>query len=146
MPRRSTWARVIMAILALPLLLGCLNCCDAIPSSVDDVLPEKGRPQFTQDQVAGVWTSECGGKVSIRDDGTYHAEGLVLDDDGDVPPLTGDGSWSIVAKDEHNDQRIFLNFGEHSAVQLRAERADRFEHLEIQVDDAQDAHDCRMNR
>lgn len=54
MPRSSTRARVAMAVLAFPLLLGC-NCCDAL------AFPDDPRPAFTEEQVVGVWNSACGG-------------------------------------------------------------------------------------
>src|SRR5687768_12386007 len=119
MSRLSPRARVVMAVLAFPLLLGC-GCCD-VQLFADDRPPLNGdRPSFTADQVVGVWTSECGGKVSIRDDGTYRADGLVIAPPGGQPPLTGSDTWSLFPGAEHNDQAVDLEFGDRNSVRLRA--------------------------
>jgi hypothetical protein len=135
-----------MAILAFPLLLGC-NCCDALNFGGGDSMPplSGGRPSFTEDQVVGVWRSECGGKVSIREDGTYRADDLVARGPGQ-PLFSTTGTWTIFPASKDNDATVDLHFDEHSMIRLRAARTDKFTDLELRVGDLDDERDCRLTR
>ncbi|GAA3188878.1 hypothetical protein GCM10010532_003590 [Dactylosporangium siamense] len=133
---------MVMAALSLPLLLGC-GCCD-----ID--WPFSGSPAFTADQVVGVWTSECGGKVSIAEGGTFRADALVVhDEDADErrTPVSGSGTWTLKPADNnHNPYAELTLEGRRGTIELDAWPGDEFKDLRIEVGGLDEPVRCRLTR
>lgn len=107
---RTRAAKVAVALLALPLLLGC-GCCSAPGLILDEIFGGQ-RHAFTEQDLVGDWTSDCGGTVSIRADGTATVTDLPIRrdrDDTDQRRETkagGEYTWRIVPESDDHDQEV----------------------------------------
>ena len=143
MSRRSKRAKVTIAALAFPLLLGC-GCCDLWEPGAPD------RPAFTAEQVVGVWHSKCGGKVSIADGGTFQATELLADSWADAKAttaaVTGAGTWKAVDRDANDPPHVVLTIEGPRYIGLYAVDTDKFTDLEMEVHQAAGTRWCRLSR
>lgn len=112
MPLRSRPAalKVVAALLVLPLLLGC-GCC-AAPGLILDEIFGGQRHAFTEEDLVGDWSGDCGGTVSVRADGTATVTDLPIhrrrDDAGELRETEADGefTWRIEPGSGDADQTV----------------------------------------
>lgn len=141
-------------MLILPLLLGC-GCCEG-PAVVLDSILGGDRDTFTDQDVIGDWSSDCGGSVSIRGDGTATVKDLPIREEhvkgavDDVEVKTGgEFTWKIFAATEDTDQEVRFQPKERGGEEFSA-HAERtwggFEHLEYYKNTPSDPVYCVLSR
>ncbi len=102
--------KIVAALLVLPLLLGC-GCC-AAPGLILDEIFGGQRHAFTEEDLVGDWSSDCGGTVSIRADHTATVTDLPIrrsrNAAGDLVESEADGefAWRIEQESDDADQRV----------------------------------------
>jgi hypothetical protein len=107
---RSSAMKVAAALLVLPLLLGC-GCC-TLPGLLFDEIFGGRRHAFTEQDLVGDWTSDCGGTVSIRADGTATVIDLPIhrtrNGAGDLEETNAGGeyTWHIEPESDDTDQEV----------------------------------------
>ncbi|MEV4515987.1 hypothetical protein AB0K00_44395 [Dactylosporangium sp. NPDC049525] len=114
---RAPLVRVAVALLVLPLLLGC-GCCN-LPNLIFDEIFGGQRHTFTEQDLIGDWSSDCGGTVSIRADGTATVTDLPVDsvrnDAGDLVEnkVNGEFRWQIQPESDDTDQEVRFTTPQH---------------------------------
>ncbi|GAA4253366.1 hypothetical protein [Dactylosporangium darangshiense] len=131
MTKKRLGVKVAIAALVAPLLLGC-GCCEA-PWAVFDSVFGDDRPHISEDQVPGVWQSDCGGKISFRDDGVYVADGLMFGEP--QQPLSHTGKWHLTDNDRGGQGQLVRLEGLDPEPILEVAAQDPFEGFEYDARD-----------
>lgn len=151
--RARVGTKVAVALLVLPLLLGC-GCC-AGPGLIFDEVFGGQRHAFTEQDLVGDWTSDCGGTVSIRADGTATVTDLpihrVRDDAGGLRETKAGGeyTWRIVPESDDADQEVRFATPQHDEEVFSA-HAERdwtgFDNLEYYLSTPSEPIYCVLSR